>query len=95
MLRLVKGWRAGWLVVGVVLVAALGTLVTSPGGRPVAAQASAAPCGFLTGPPATFKHVIVLMDENQSYSAIIGNTSAAPNINAYANECGLRRSIGR
>jgi hypothetical protein len=61
------------------------------GGRSGAAPAAAAtgPCGFLSGQPATIKHVVVIMDENQSYDAVMGAGSAAPNIKAYANECGV------
>lgn len=45
------------------------------------------PCGQVTTAP-TYKHVIVIMDENQSYSTIIGS-SQAPYINSLATECGL------
>src|ERR1700733_11557963 len=49
--------------------------------------ASASPCGQLTSPPA-YKHFIIVMDENESYSDIIGS-SQAPYINSLASECGL------
>jgi phospholipase C len=52
------------------------------------ATAASGPCGTVTTPP-VYKHVIIIMDENQSYSDIIGNTSQAPYINSLASECGL------
>ncbi|MGH3155159.1 MAG: alkaline phosphatase family protein, partial [Streptosporangiaceae bacterium] len=51
------------------------------------AKASSSPCGTVTTAP-TYKHVIVIMDENESYSDIIGS-SQAPYINSLASECGL------
>jgi phospholipase C len=48
---------------------------------------NASPCGTRTTAP-TYKHVIVVMDENHSYSNIIGS-SQAPYINMLAAECGL------
>ncbi len=51
------------------------------------AVASASPCGRLSAPPA-YKHVIIVMDENHSYSGIIGN-ARAPYVNSLASECGL------
>jgi hypothetical protein len=47
----------------------------------------ASPCGTLTTAP-TYKHVIVIMDENNSYGNIIGS-SQAPYINSLAAGCGL------
>jgi hypothetical protein len=47
----------------------------------------ASPCGTLTTTPA-YKHVIVIMDENNPYGNIIGS-SLAPYINSLAAECGL------
>jgi hypothetical protein len=43
----------------------------------------------MAGQPATIKHVVVIMDENQSYDAIMGSSSVATNIKNYANECGV------
>jgi phospholipase C len=54
--------------------------------RPAPA-ASSSPCGTVTTAP-TYKHVIIIMDENQSYSDIVGS-SQAPYINSLASECGL------
>ena len=53
------------------------------------ALAATGPCGSMADQPATIKHVVVIMDENQSYDAIMGTGSAAPNIKNYANECGV------
>jgi hypothetical protein len=54
------------------------------------AETTAAPvgngCGSRVGSPATSK-VMVIYEENHSRSEIIGSSSA-PNINAYADECG-------
>ena len=64
-------------------------------GHPPTAVAATGPCGTLSSsPPAKFKHVVIIMDENQSYSAIIGAPGstadkAAPTINAYARACGV------
>jgi phosphatidylinositol-3-phosphatase len=58
-------------------------------GRPPGGHVQqSSPCGQLTTAP-TYTHVIVIMDENQSYSNIIGNTSQAPYINSLASECGV------
>jgi hypothetical protein len=57
---------------------------TSPRGAHIQ---QSSPCGRLTTAPA-YKHVIVIMDENQTYSSIIGS-SKAPYINSLASECGL------
>lgn len=54
---------------------------------PGAHTQQSSPCGQVTTAP-TYKHVIVIMDENQSYSDIIGS-SQAPYINSLATECGL------
>jgi phosphatidylinositol-3-phosphatase len=50
-------------------------------------RASSSPCGQLTTAP-TYKHVIVIMDENESYGDIFGS-SQAPYINSLATECGV------
>ena len=49
--------------------------------------ASSSPCGTVTTAP-TYKHVIIVMDENTSYNQIIGS-SQAPYINSLASECGV------
>jgi chitodextrinase len=57
-------------------------------GAPLTAAAATGPCGSLAGQPAAIRHVVIIMDENQSYNAIMGGT-AAPNIENYANQCGV------
>ena len=60
-----------------------------------AAAAAAAPCGTRTGAaPKTYRHVIVIMDENKSIGDVIGGAGsaarrAAPYLNQLAAECGL------
>jgi hypothetical protein len=49
------------------------------------ARASASPCGVLTTAP-TIKHVIVIMEENHSYSATVGHM---PYLDGLAAQCGL------
>lgn len=58
------------------------------GGRAPAASAAGL-CGGRTGTaPQTYRHVVVIMDENQSYGDIIGRSSA-PYLNHLAAVCGL------
>ncbi len=45
-------------------------------------------CGTGRKAPATFRHVIVIMDENHSYGDVIGNKNA-PYENSIARSCGL------
>jgi hypothetical protein len=46
------------------------------------------PCGQLAGPPQTYSHVVVIMEENLSYQDAIGNTDA-PYLNMLASDCAL------
>src|SRR5690349_22969949 len=47
------------------------------------------PCGLLPGPPpATYTHVVVIMEENLAYADAIGNPDA-PYLNQLASECAL------
>jgi phospholipase C len=56
---------------------------------PAAASAAGHLCGGRTGAaPQTYRHVVVIMDENQSYGDIIGRSSA-PYLNHLAAACGL------
>ena len=82
--------RRLFVAVGLILVALAAVFAGPSGGRGGAAPAVAAtgPCGSMAGQPATIKHVVIIMDENQSYDAIMGG-NAAPNIKNYANECGV------
>jgi len=53
------------------------------------AASAAGLCGGRTGTaPQTYRHVVVIMDENQSYGDIIGRSSA-PYLNHLAAACGL------
>jgi acid phosphatase len=54
----------------------------------VAAAAGPARCGTLTTAP-TIKHVVLIMEENHSYNAIIGVGTGAPYINSLARSCGI------
>ena len=52
-----------------------------------ARSVAATPCGTVSKAP-TYKHVIWILMENNSYSGIIGSSSA-PYLNSLASECGL------
>jgi acid phosphatase len=66
------------------LVAALVAVAGSAG----AAQPAVGPCGTLRTSAVHYRHVIWIVMENQSYSTIIGNSSARY-INGLAKSCGL------
>ena len=87
-----RGVLLGALVLlgGAFTTAAGGTEVpaTTAGGEARAAVADLArPCGTLSGKPAV-DQVMLIWEENHSYSSIISN-SEAPEINALATKCGL------
>lgn len=67
------------------MTALLGTAVTAS--QATAAGSSSRPCGT-ESKPGTYKHVIWIFMENQSYGTIIGSPQAKY-INAVAGECGL------
>jgi hypothetical protein len=46
------------------------------------------PCGSLSTPPATYAHVVVIMEENLSYKNAIGSAKA-PYLNMLASNCAL------
>lgn len=72
-------------------IAAAAVVAAGAAGGPASAAASgpARLCGTHTGrAPATYRHVVVIMDENKSYRDIIGR-SAAPYLNHLAAACGL------
>lgn len=46
------------------------------------------PCGLRAAPPATYADVVVIMEENLSYAAAIGNPNA-PYLNMLASQCAL------
>jgi hypothetical protein len=69
--------------------AALGPLAgTAAAAVPGAAAAAPDPCGLLPAPPATYSHVVVIMEENLSYDDTIGNPNA-PHLNQLASQCAL------
>lgn len=77
---------------GIGLALAAGGLLGAAGagtaGAAVSSVAAAtSPCGSLTTAP-TYKHVIVVMMENNSYGNIVGSSSA-PYINSLTKECGV------
>src|SRR5690242_3943415 len=79
------------LLLGVALAALAAAGAAGPaveGGAPLTAAAATGPCGSMAGQSASIKHVVVIMDENKSYSAIVGSPDA-PALNTYANECGV------
>jgi chitodextrinase len=48
------------------------------------------PCGTAAASaPATLQHVVWIWMENETYTSVIGNTSAAPYLNQLAGQCGL------
>jgi phosphatidylinositol-3-phosphatase len=66
----------------------LATLGPAAGAAAISpAAAASGPCGT-AATPSTYRHVIWIWMENNSYSAIIGS-SQAPYINSLARECGL------
>jgi hypothetical protein len=69
--------RIALLSAGVAAVAAAATVVFYPSAPAVRATASALP---------TPAHIVVVMEENHSFSDIIGNTSQAPYFNKLASE---------
>lgn len=74
---------------------ALSALGVAPPSIPAAAAPMTGACGPLQGVPLQpIKHIVILMDENVSFDAIIGPKGSAvynqaPNINDLATECGL------
>jgi hypothetical protein len=67
-------------------VMAIGVATASP------AAAAADPCGLAPGPPATYSHVVVIMEENLSYPNAIGSAKA-PYLNMLAQDCALATSF--
>lgn len=45
-------------------------------------------CGYRTGPPASYEHVVWIVMENHGYGSIVGSKDA-PYINSLAQQCGL------
>jgi acid phosphatase len=83
--------RTSWpaAALGTVALAATFLLVPQAGGHPAAAGAAFKPAAATVPTPA---HVVIVMEENHSYSDIIGNTANAPYINSLAAEGALLTS---
>jgi len=82
--------RKWMLVIGTAVAAALIVaviVVTTGRNTPVPHVVAGSGCGLVASAP-TYKHVIVIMEENASYANVIGG-SAAPYITSLANACGL------
>jgi hypothetical protein len=77
---------ARWL--GVLVLAGVAVLVPFGGSAAAAVTTAPDPCGLLPGPPATYTHVVVIMEENFSYDDAIGNANA-PYLNMLASDCAL------
>lgn len=75
----------GWLLGGLFLTAAVSILSLGGG---VASAAAPDPCGLQPAPPQVYTHVVVIMEENLSYTAAIGNANA-PYLNMLASRCAL------
>src|SRR5215475_5570154 len=72
----------------ILIALAAAVMLSGPAATATSSAASSPPmCGTMTGHPATYKHVIVIMMENHSYPQLIGQ-SDAPFINQVANSCG-------
>lgn len=77
---------ARWL--GVLFLAGAAALVWCGGSASAAVTTAPDPCGLLPAPPATYAHVVVIMEENLSYDDAIGNANA-PYLNLLASDCAL------
>ena len=73
-------------VVAAILVVAV-VVVTRGGNAPVKRVKAPSGCGLMARAP-TYQHVIVIMEENASYSSVIG-AAGASYITSLANACGL------
>ena len=69
-----------------VMIGLLATAATAGGASP--AFAASDPCGLRTATPATYAHVVVIMEENLSYTNAIGSAKA-PYLNQLAGQCAL------
>ena len=66
--------------------AALAEVSAAPAASP-ARPGAQAPCG--TAPSATYRHVIWIFMENRTYDSVINGNGDAPELERYANNCGL------
>ncbi len=84
-----RAWFGRWGLAAAVAAAIVAACVTESARAPAVASASEQLCGGRTGrAPATYRHVVVIMDENKSYGDIVGRASA-PYLNQLAAACGL------
>ena len=79
--------RLRWMLLVPLLLAINGVTPATASVRPVSTAAVASPCGTLRKAP-TYRHVILIIDENHSYGTIVGSSSA-PYLNQLIRECGL------
>ncbi|MGN6378147.1 MAG: alkaline phosphatase family protein [Gaiellales bacterium] len=81
------GFTGRWL--GLAALAAAQTVLPLAPTSHTATPTANAPCAGAAA-PATYKHVITIMEENHAYSSIIGS-SQAPYENSLATACGLAK----
>src|SRR5919201_1157823 len=66
-----------------------GTDYRSSSATEVVAASGSDACGTTSLFPGSVTHVVWIWMENETYSSVIGNTSAAPYLNQLAGQCGL------
>ncbi len=78
--------RTIWSLVSATAIAAVGVVTLQPHAAPAASSAPAAriAAGLASSTVPTPAHVVVVMEENHSYTDIIGDTTDAPYINSLA-----------
>jgi len=81
--------RTLWPIAATAAAAALGVAVLAPHSSPVPLSHSAK---LTASSIPQYKHVVVVMEENHSYSDIIGDTTDAPYINSLASQGALMTS---
>ena len=81
--------RTLWPIAATAAAAALGVAVLAPHTSPVSLSSSTK---LTASAIPTYSHVVVVMEENHSYSDIIGNTSQAPYMNSLASQGALMTS---
>jgi acid phosphatase len=70
------------------VIAGAAALVPFGGSAAAAVTTAPDPCGLMLAPPATYTHVVVIMEENFSYDDAIGDPNA-PYLNLLASDCAL------
>ncbi|MBC3839919.1 acid phosphatase [Streptacidiphilus sp. 4-A2] len=81
--------RTLWPVAATAAAAALGVAVLAPHSSPAQLNSSTK---LAASSIPTYSHVVVVMEENHSYSDIIGNTTDAPYMNSLASQGALMTS---